>query len=180
MAPLPPQLRALNTAFRKGSASSRASAAPSMILYAGLACLAFLKDLLDLALVGSLPGIGSVVTLCFSFLIWILMFVFDRSGGRSNNKTARSLTLLGFSMVESFGFGLNFLPIQTATVIVLYVMTRSAWKKEEIRAKKEEAARNQENQTRAYRIQAQVAQYAQEAEAANDPVYNEKEVRRAA
>lgn len=180
MAPLPPQLRALNTAFRKGSASATASAAPSAILYAGLACLALLKDLLDLALVGSLPGIGSVVTLCFSFLIWILMSVFDRSGGRSNNKVARSLTLLGFSMVESFGFGLNFLPIQTGTIIVLYLMTRSAWKKEETRRNKEEAARNRENQTRAYRIQAQVAQYAEEAQAANDSVYNEETAKRAA
>lgn len=59
-------------------------------------------------------------------------------------------------------------------------MTRSAWKKEETRRKKEEAARNRENQTRAYRIQAQVAQYAEEAQAANDSVYNEETTKRAA
>ncbi len=180
MALLPPQVTMARAAFRKGVASSRASAQPSIILYGGLVCIALLKDLLDLALVGSLPGIGSVVTLCFGFLIWILMFVFDRSGGRSNNKIARSLTLLGFSMVESFGFGLNFLPIETVTVIALYIMTRSAWKKEEERRKKEEAASNQVEQTRVYLIQAQVAKQAQEAEAANESVYNEEERRKTA
>lgn len=180
MALSPLQVNQAGSVFRRGMTSSHASAQPSVILYGGLTGIALFKDLLDFVLIGSLPGIGSVVTLCFGFLIWILMFVFDRSGGRSNNKIARSLTLVGFSMVESFGFGLNFLPIETFTVIALYIMTRSAWKKEERRRVKEEAVKNRENQTRAYLIQAQVAHLAQEAEAANDSVYNKEDVRKVA
>lgn len=151
---------------------------PSKVLYLGLAAIALLKDLLDFTGIGSLPGIGTVVTLCFSFLIWILMTVFDRSGGKSNRVMGRSLVLLFASLVEAIGFGLNFLPIETLTVVVLYMMARKAAKQEEQRLQKEEQARNIVNQREVYRMQMQAAQQAQsEQEAANDPAYRDKKVR---
>lgn len=181
---IPPQARMLASAYRKATSGGKPGAVaprPSALLYGGLAMIALLKDLLDLALVGSLPGIGTVVTACFGFLIWMLMTLFDRSGGKSNNKTARSLVLLFASLVEAIGFGLNFLPIETLTVLALYMMARTAWKKDEARAKEEEMIQTRGYQLQAYQMQALVAQQAQyEEEAANDAVYDDKKIRRVA
>lgn len=104
---------------------------PSAFLYLGVAMIALLKDLLDLVGIGSLPGIGTVVTICFSFLIWMLLFLFDKSsqGARSNIQLTRGLVLLGFGLVEAVGFGLNFLPIETTMVIVLYHLAKKAYKR---------------------------------------------------
>lgn len=104
---------------------------PSLLLYGGVGLIALFKDLLDLAFIGSLPGIGTIITLCLSFLIWMLLTVFDRSskGTKGNMQIARGLVVIFFGLVEAIGFGLNFLPIQTAMVFVLYVLARRAWKK---------------------------------------------------
>lgn len=85
--------------------------------------MAILKDLLDFAGIGSLPAIGYVVTICVSSVIGIMVFIAG-SGNKKRNK-AKSLikklvTLGGGTIVESLLFGLNFLPIETLTVIVLY------------------------------------------------------------
>lgn len=84
---------------------------------------AILKDLLDYVGIGSLPAIGYVVTICVSFVIGIMIFIAG-SGNKKRNR-AKSLikklvTLGGGTIVESLLFGLNFLPIETLTVIVLY------------------------------------------------------------
>ncbi len=102
---------------------------PSFILYSGVLVIALLKDLLDLAFIGSLPGIGTVITMCFTILIWLLLTAFDRSGGQQNIKMTRSIILIAIAIVEGIGFGLNFLPIQTLTIVLLYQMARRAWKK---------------------------------------------------
>lgn len=154
---------------------------PSKMLYLGLGCIALLKDLLDLVGLGSLPGIGTIVTICFSFFIWMLMTLFDRSGGKSNNKMVRGLVLVGFSLVEAIGFGLNFLPIETVTVIALYIMAHRAWKREEKRLREEEKANNSANQAKIYRMQARVAREAQSrGEAANDEQYENNQERKVA
>lgn len=101
---------------------------PSATLYGGVAAIALLKDMLDLAMIGSLPGIGTIVTICFTFLIWILLAVFDRSGGSKNLQITRGLVLAGVAAVEGLGFGLNFLPIQTFTVIFLYYKAQQAYR----------------------------------------------------
>lgn len=108
---------------------------PSMMLYLGVSMIALLKDLLDFVGVGSIPGIGTIVTACFTFLIWVLLFVFDNSlkGTRKNMTLIRGLVVIAFGAIEAFGFGLNFLPIETVMVIVLYQLAKRAWKK----AKKE-------------------------------------------
>lgn len=173
---IPPQARVLASVYKKAtSGDTKGAPKPSAFLYAGLGMIALLKDLLDLALIGSFPGIGTVVTACFSFLIWMLMTLFDRSGGKSNSKIARSLVLLFLSLVEAIGFGLNFMPIQTMTVGLLYIMARSAWKKDQARVEQEEAAKRQADQAQAYRLQAQAAQQAQfQEEAANDAQYQKE------
>lgn len=84
---------------------------------------AILKDLLDYVGIGSLPAIGYVVTICVSFVIGLMVFIAG-SGSKKRNR-AKSLikklvTLGGGTIVESLLFGLNFLPIETLTVIVLY------------------------------------------------------------
>lgn len=108
---------------------------PSMILYLGISMIALFKDLLDLVGIGSLPAIGTVITFCLTFLIWMLFLVFDKSGGgsKANRVIVRGLILIFVGLVEGFFFGLNLLPIETATIVVLYFMARHAYKK----AKKE-------------------------------------------
>lgn len=103
---------------------------PSPMLYLGVGMVALLKDLLDFVGLGSLPAIGTIVTACFSFLIWMLLTLFDHSGGKGNRKQTQGLVLFFFSLVEGLGFGLNFLPVETLSVIVLYMMSKKAWKKE--------------------------------------------------
>ncbi len=112
MALLPPQARLLSSALKQAQTSARGGkftgVKPSLLFYLGLFFIALLKDLLDFVGIGSLPGLGTVVTICFSFLIWMLMTLFDRSGGKSNKKMARGLVLIFFSLVEAIFFGLNF------------------------------------------------------------------------
>lgn len=106
---------------------------PSFLLYGGVGLIAIFKDLLDLIGIGSLPAIGWVITFCFTFLIWILLTLFDRSDGKQNMKLIRGLVTIGFGLVEGVAFGLNFFPIETTMVVVLYILAKRAWKK----AKKE-------------------------------------------
>lgn len=114
-----------------GNASSVATGRkPSLVLYGGLVFVALFKDLLDLIGLGSLPFIGTVVTLCFSFLIFMLLVLFDRSGGRGNKKMAQGMVMMFGTLIEGLGFVLNFLPLETLTVIFLYVISYRAWKKE--------------------------------------------------
>jgi len=101
---------------------------PSATLYGGVAAVALLKDMLDLVMIGSLPGIGTIITICFTFLIWIILAVLDRSSsGSGNRQITRGLILGAVAAVEGLGFGLNFLPIETLTVILLYMLAYKAY-----------------------------------------------------
>jgi hypothetical protein len=128
---------------------------PSMFLYLGVSMIALLKDLLDLVGVGSLPAIGTVRTACLTFLIWILLLVFDKSGGgkKANRAIVRGLIFIFVGLVEGFIFGLNLLPIETATIVVLYFMARRAYKKAEKEHKEEaekESKKKSANDSHAY------------------------------
>ena len=166
---------------------------PSVLLYGGVGMIALLKDLLDLVGIGSLPGIGTIVTACFSFLMWMLLTLFDRSGGKHNKKMIQGAVILFFGLVEAVGFGLNFLPIQTLTVVILYHLARKNWKKERAGAEKKnqaenaqlmrarmQAARNESEAERARaeekeRARAEQAQAVQnQREAANDAEYKQR------
>lgn len=103
---------------------------PSTMLYLGVGMIALFKDLLDLAGIGSLPGIGTIVTFCFTALIWLLLTVFDKSGAKGNAKMVRSLIIMLIALIEGIGFGINFLPIETGTVILLFILAKREWSKE--------------------------------------------------
>lgn len=93
-------------------------------LYAVALSIALLKDILDLVGIGSLPAIGTVVTLMASLTIWFIMIItgsaFKASRGRVLAK--RYAVLLGTTIVE-FVFGIDFLPIETFMVIYVFYST---------------------------------------------------------
>jgi len=92
----------------------------------GLAmALAFLKDLLDLAFIGSLPAVGTVITFCVSIAIGFVL-LFDGIS-MSQRRVARRLTkkfliLIAGTIVEGVLFGLNFFPFEMITVAIIYWM----------------------------------------------------------
>jgi len=95
--------------------------------YSPLFMLAGLKDALDLVLVGSLPVIGTIVTLCFAVaMFFVLMFSKTNRQLSDNRLLLRlGLVLLLGSMAEGFIFGINFLPMESITVLVMFLMDKS-------------------------------------------------------
>ncbi|MFZ5982233.1 MAG: hypothetical protein ACOYS2_01495 [Patescibacteria group bacterium] len=86
--------------------------------------LAIIKDVLDFVGVGSLPAIGTAVTFCVSFAIGLIMFI---TGSRGAKKAVRGAlkrfgVLAGGTGIELF-FGLNFFPIESAVVVIVFYMT---------------------------------------------------------
>lgn len=123
--------RAMRSIANKVKKTKFTGEKPSKILYLGVAMIALFKDLLDLVGIGSLPAIGTVITVCLTFLIWILLLLFDKSGGgkKVNRAMARGILMILIGMVEGLFFGLNLLPIETTMVIVLYILAHRAYKK---------------------------------------------------
>ncbi len=108
---------------------------PSMILYMVVGVFALLKDVTDL-LFGLIPVIGIATAVVFGFcistIIYLLLTAFDRSGGAQNLRSSqmfikRLLVLLGTMMVDIIPL-LNFLPITTLSVMLLYWMAKREWK----------------------------------------------------
>ena len=97
---------------------------------------ALLKDILDWIGIGSLPVIGSVVTFCFSILIFFMMLIAGSSGKMkmASKMVRRYLVLAGGAIMELL-FGINFLPILTCTVLVIWFMA-AAEKKQEVEDRK--------------------------------------------
>jgi len=91
-------------------------------------CFALFKDISDFVGLGSLPVIGTLVTFGVSFIIGMIMFITGSGGKRGNAKRViKSLakrygTLVAGTGVEMF-FGLNFFPIETAMVVVVFYLT---------------------------------------------------------
>jgi len=102
-------------------------------------CFALFKDVSDFVGIGSLPVIGTLVTFAVSFIIGMIMFITGSGGKRGNAKRiVKSLakrygTLAAGTGVEMF-FGLNFFPIETAIVVIVFYLTL----KERMLAAKEE------------------------------------------
>ena len=91
------------------------------LLYAALTA-AVLKDILDW--IGfSLPGINEVMNFCVGITIAFALLLMGSSGKRSmvKKQVKKWLVLLGGVGCEEF-FGLNFLPIETITVLVCYYL----------------------------------------------------------
>lgn len=85
--------------------------------------LAILKDILDFTGIGSLPGIGTVVTLIVSLLIAFVMLLTGSASKIKISKTAKKfLVLIGGTFIELI-FGVDFMPIETAMVIYIIYST---------------------------------------------------------
>lgn len=94
------------------------------IPYAAALGAAILKDLLDLVFIGSLPGVGTVITILCSIFIFMMMLIV----GSGDKKKAFSGMfkkvglIFGGTLVE-FLPGLDFLPVETLTVAGIYYLT---------------------------------------------------------
>jgi hypothetical protein len=96
------------------------------IPYAIALLMAVLKDISDFVFIGSLPGLGTVISICCSIFIWMMMFIV---GAGEKKKVAgkwirKILTLLGGTVGEMIT-AINFLPIETIMVGFLYYMVLS-------------------------------------------------------
>jgi hypothetical protein len=87
-------------------------------LFAIAMIVAVLKDLLDYVGIGSLPAIGTVVTLCASILIGFIILL---AGGGGKKQMAKYLILIAGTLIEML-FGLNFIPGETGMVIAIYIV----------------------------------------------------------
>lgn len=98
----------------------------TLFSYSPVFMLALLKDLLDLTGIGSLPVIGTIVTFCISLLIFLLFFLIKANTKLLDTRffMRMGVTLLLGSAVEGFAFGLNFLPIETITMFIIFFMDR--------------------------------------------------------
>jgi len=92
---------------------------------------AILKDVLDLAVIGALPGIGTVLSIMAGITIFFMMLLSGNNGKRKavGGMMKQGLALVMGTLFEAIGFGLNFFPMQTATVFVIYFMVLSDRKK---------------------------------------------------
>lgn len=95
----------------------------TLLSYAPMLIAGIFKDLLDLTGVGSLPGIGTVVTFCASILIFFLALL--RGSFRGRMKYKKGMVLIVGTIVEAVGFGLNFLPLETLTVAAMYAVDKA-------------------------------------------------------
>jgi hypothetical protein len=88
---------------------------------------AILKDLLDL--VGfSLPVISFIVTFLFSVVIFIALYFAKTNKGVLEIRyfVQKFVVWTGGFITESLLFGINFLPIQTLVVYLIYLIDKSA------------------------------------------------------
>lgn len=100
----------------------------SFFSYMPALLVALMKDILDLVFIGSLPGIGTIVTFCFSLLIFFLLML--AGSGTSYSLARKGALLLAGTLAEGVLFGLNFLPIETITIFLIYRGDKRASKKQ--------------------------------------------------
>lgn len=118
---------------------------PSVILYTFMLAIAGLKDFVDLV-VNPIPAVGFVVGACFGVVIFICLMVFDDSTkgtGASTRKNVARILKSGKNLriaalalgttVDSLIPVLGMLPIETFTVLGMYLLGTAAYRK----AKKE-------------------------------------------
>lgn len=96
---------------------------PGLIQYAPVFILAGFKDSIDLVFLGSLPGPGTVITLCINILIFLLLMSIKGNKQLMDSKwlIRRGLILLGMTLAEFLPF-LNFFPLELTTIFVIYMM----------------------------------------------------------
>lgn len=95
---------------------------PSLFAYSAPFAVAGFKDLIDLVGIGSLPFIGTAITILCAILIFMLLLLIKKNSSLFNAKIviSRIVVLVCGTAIEGFMFGLNFLPIQTITMYIIY------------------------------------------------------------
>ncbi|HBI34086.1 MAG TPA: hypothetical protein DEA43_02895 [Candidatus Moranbacteria bacterium] len=94
---------------------------------------AILKDILDLVGIGSIPGIGTVITFLASIFISMMMLLGNMSHSEHDRTIFQSIILkqivvvIVITLVELF-FGLNFVPAQSIGAFVIYSFALAARK----------------------------------------------------
>ena len=151
---------------------------PGWIGYGPVFVLALLKDFLDLGMIGSLPGIGTVVTAGFGILMFLLLMLV-----RTNRRLVDSRWLIEKAWIFIVGIlaeflpGLNLLPLQTTVIFIIFVMDRSL--SDQQIAKVIEILHTLHGERASAMQQARYAQKSQEAAseqaAANDAQYQGRE-----
>lgn len=109
--------------FRKKKAQRKVR----LFSYAGALMVALLKDLFDLAFIGSLPGVGTVITICCSIGILLMLIIAEDVTARSKAMflmSAVPILVLG-TLTESFAFGVNFFPVEVGMVIGIYIREKA-------------------------------------------------------
>ncbi|HCP08576.1 MAG TPA: hypothetical protein DIT25_02135 [Candidatus Moranbacteria bacterium] len=95
-------------------------------LYGIALSLALMKDILDFVGFGSLPLLGTAVTLVVSFSIFFIMLI---TGSFSQAKWAKRVGVLTAGTLAESLFGINFLPVETIIVVIVFRMTLQARQK---------------------------------------------------
>lgn len=109
--------------------------------------LTLVKDLLDFAGVGSLPAIGTVVTICVSIAAYLLSLLVDTKRAKGVTKAfTKAIILLSGTAVELF-FGVNFIPWETLAVSMMYLLTLQE-RKEEKKNKKKNRGEDEQDEYR--------------------------------
>jgi hypothetical protein len=112
-------------------------------LYGIALTLAIFKDISDFIGLGSLPVIGTLITFAVSFIIGMIMFL---TGSGMKKRIVKSLAkrygvLIIGSLLEML-FGLNFFPIETSVVIIVFYLTL---RERMLSDMEEEIAKNEKN-----------------------------------
>lgn len=105
-------------------------------LYGIALSAALLKDIVDLVGIGSLPAIGTVITLMASITIFAVMFI---TGNFFKKRWAKKIGVVFMGTAVEIIFGLNFLPVETAIVIIVFYLALDDRRKEAEAAEKKKA-----------------------------------------
>ena len=101
----------------------------SFFRYVPALLAAGLKEVLDLVLIGSLPGLGTLITVADSITVFILL-TFTRLETAFHPKVLfRRLIVMGIvTLIEGLAVGVNFLPLEMVSVILLYFLEKRSQK----------------------------------------------------
>jgi hypothetical protein len=117
-------------------------------LYGIALAAALLKDIMDLVGIGSLPGIGTVITLMATITIWAVMIITGSAfkAIKKRRLVMRYGVLVAGTLIEMV-FGIDFLPIETFMVIYIFVSALEDRRDAKEKADEKAAAQSAQMQT---------------------------------
>ncbi len=122
-----------------------------LFVYGAALTAAVIKDFLDWIGIGSLPAIGTVITVCVGIFIFFMMLL---AGSTQKFRLAKLIVrrylLLGGSVLLEMFFGLNLVPIMTFTVLAVWFMAAAETKQAMEERKKQQALEGEEGMEEEY------------------------------